>query len=111
MGDGCLVDKATDRPDLVWSTLHNNIKNTIRLFLNCILVRIQEALLTVQFTSSSTISINLLPVYSNKLTPLRHIPVQDYALHFPMPLTLQLPVLLSHVSPIGASQVVTFMYC
>ena len=31
---GCLLDKARDRPDLVWSTLHNSIKNNIRLFLN-----------------------------------------------------------------------------
>ena len=35
VGDGCLVDKARDKSDLVWSTLHNGIKNNIRLFLNC----------------------------------------------------------------------------
>ena len=34
VGDGCFVDKARDRPDLVWSTLHNSIKNNIRLFVN-----------------------------------------------------------------------------
>ena len=32
--EGCLLDKASDKPDLVWSTLHNSIKNNIRLFLN-----------------------------------------------------------------------------
>ena len=31
VGGGCLVDKARDKPDLVWSTLSNSIK---RLFLN-----------------------------------------------------------------------------
>ena len=34
VGDGCLLDKARDKPDLVWSTLHNSIKNNIRQFLN-----------------------------------------------------------------------------
>ena len=29
MGDGCLVDKARDKPDLVWSTLHNSTKNNL----------------------------------------------------------------------------------
>ena len=28
VGDGCLVDKARDGPDLVWSTFYNSIKNT-----------------------------------------------------------------------------------
>ena len=29
VGDGCLLEKAKDKPDLVWSTLHNynSIKN------------------------------------------------------------------------------------
>ena len=27
VGDGCLLHKAGDKPDLVWSTLHNSIKN------------------------------------------------------------------------------------
>ena len=34
VGEGCLLDKARDKSDLVWSTLHNRIKNYIRLFLN-----------------------------------------------------------------------------
>ena len=35
VGNGCLLDKARDKPELVWSTLHNSIKNNnTRLFLN-----------------------------------------------------------------------------
>ena len=34
VSDGCLLDKAKDNPDLVWSTLHNSIKNNISLLLN-----------------------------------------------------------------------------
>ena len=30
----CMVDKARDKPDLVWSTLHNSITKNIKLFLN-----------------------------------------------------------------------------
>ena len=46
VGDGCLVDKARNKPDSVWSTFNNSIKNNIRLFLNIC----EEALMTVQFT-------------------------------------------------------------
>ena len=34
VGDVCLLDKARGKPDLVWSTLNNTIKNNIRPFLN-----------------------------------------------------------------------------
>ena len=32
VGDGCLLDNARDKSDLVWSPLHSSIKNNIRQF-------------------------------------------------------------------------------
>ena len=41
LGDGCLLDKVRNKPDLVWSTLHNSIKNS-GLFLNWLFLDICE---------------------------------------------------------------------
>ena len=75
-------------------------------------MRIQEALLTVQFTFQFNHFNHFAPSVHQQ-TPASSsytVPVQDSALHFTMALALRLSVLSSHISPIGASQlqVITF---
>ena len=101
-GIGCLLDKARDKPDLVWSTLCNNIKNVLGCSWTEYLWGFKMHCWLCSLLSNSTTLITLLPVYTNNLPPLLHIPVQDSALHFSLALASRLPVLFGHDSlPLG----------
>ena len=113
VGDGCLLDKARDKPDLVWSTLHNSIKNNIRLFLNWLwlFLNIRE---DSRSTADCAVYFLTQPFQSlcSQCTPTNSHLFFIYLFKIlPFISTWPSPYNFRHISPIGASRVVTFMHC